>query len=97
MQSANCTSHFKIEIVYLAASGLSCSILYFQNAKSLLAAYGIYLPDQGLNLDPLYWELRVLATGTAREIPLPAIYRRDLSIWASWYPWGLLQPIPCRF
>ena len=63
MKLANCTNHFKKEIVYVAASGLSCSILYFQNAKSLLATCRIYLPDQGLNLDPLCWELRVLATG----------------------------------
>ena len=29
----------------------------------LFAACGIQFPDQGLNLGPLYWEHRVLATG----------------------------------
>ena len=29
----------------------------------LVAAYGIWFPDQGLNLGPLHWEPGVLATG----------------------------------
>ena len=32
--------------------------------KMLVAAYGIQFPDQGSNLDPLLWELGVLATGS---------------------------------
>ena len=31
--------------------------------KLLVAACGIYFPDQGLNLGPLHWESGVLATG----------------------------------
>ena len=31
--------------------------------ERLVAACGIQFPDQGLNLGPLQWELRVLATG----------------------------------
>ena len=31
--------------------------------KLLVAACGIYFPDQGLNPGPLHWDSRVLATG----------------------------------
>ena len=33
----------------------------------LVAACGIYFPDQGWNLGPLYWELEVLAIGPPRK------------------------------
>ena len=31
--------------------------------ETLFVAYGIWVPDQGLNSGPLLWEHRVLATG----------------------------------
>ena len=39
------------------------------HADSLVVAYGIWFPDQGLNPGPLYWEYRVLATGSPRRSP----------------------------
>ena len=33
----------------------------------LITAYGILFPDQGSNLGPLHWELRVLTTGPAEK------------------------------
>ena len=49
--------------IYLAVLGLSCSTASLVAASEhLIEAYGIYFPDQGLNLDPpLHWERRVLA------------------------------------
>ena len=50
----------------LSLGFLSCSIdlcSCFGHAGSLLAACGIYFPDQGLNPGPLHWEHRVLTTG----------------------------------
>ena len=35
-----------------------------QHTGSLIVACGIWFPDQGLNLGPLHWECRVLATGS---------------------------------
>ena len=34
-----------------------------QHVESLVVVCGIYFPDQRLNLGPLHWEHRVLATG----------------------------------
>ena len=51
--------------VYFTAPGLSCGM------KDLLVVVcGIYFPDQGSNLDPRHWELRVLATGTVAKYHL---------------------------
>ena len=44
--------------IYFAALGLSCGM-----NDLLVVVCGIYFPDQGSNLGPLHWELRVLATG----------------------------------
>ena len=58
--------------IYLALLGLSCGTgeLQWQHVGSLvaacellIAACGIQFPDQGLNLGPLHWELRVVTTG----------------------------------
>ena len=40
--------------------------MYLFDCAVLVAACGIYFPDQGLNSTPLHWEAGVLATG-ARE------------------------------
>ena len=37
---------------------------------ALVAAGGIQFPDKGSNLGPLYWEGRVLAHWTTREVPM---------------------------
>ena len=37
----------------------------FVGAYRIFAAHGIWFPEQGLNLGPLYWEPGVLATGPA--------------------------------
>ena len=42
--------------------GIACELL--------VAACGIYFPDQGLNLGSLPWELRVLATAPQRKSPV---------------------------
>ena len=39
-----------------------CSRSQLQNVGSLVEARGIQFPDQGLNLGPLHWEHRILAT-----------------------------------
>ena len=48
--------------MYLTALGLSCDMwgVFF---VVVVAACGIWLPDQGLNSGPLLWELGVLTTG----------------------------------
>ena len=48
----------------MAAQGLSCSTedLWLQHEHLLVVACGIQFPDQGSNLGPMHWELRVLAT-----------------------------------
>ena len=56
--------------IYLAALGVSCDTLFFVEVgrifscsiKLLLAACGIYFPDQGSNLGPSRWEHGFLAT-----------------------------------
>ena len=52
---------------YLTMPGLSCDTQYLrfllQHAGSLVAACGIYFPNQGLIPGPLHWECGVLATG----------------------------------
>ena len=48
----------KYLFIYLAALGLSCGM-----QESLVVAHGIQFPDQGSNLGPLHWALKVLATG----------------------------------
>ena len=42
-----------------------------QHTGSVLAACGILLPDQGLNLGPLHWECS-LSHWNTREVPLAA-------------------------
>ena len=65
---------------YLATPGLSCGTGHLwsllRHASSLVvacellvAACGIYFPNQGLNLGPLHWECRVLATGPPGKSP----------------------------
>ena len=51
--------------IYLAEPGLSCSMraLLVAACRLLVASCGIQFPDQGLNPDPLHWELTVLTTG----------------------------------
>ena len=39
----------------------------------LVAAHGVYFPDQGSNLGPLHWEPKVLATGPPGKSP-PCIF-----------------------
>ena len=38
--------------------------------KLLVAACGIWFPDQELNPGPLHWERGVLASWTTREVPI---------------------------
>ena len=52
--------------IYLAVLGPSCGMPDLQ-----LQACGIQFPDQGLNLGPLHWEHRILATGP-QESPCPS-------------------------
>ena len=44
--------------ISLATLGLSCGM-----QDLLVAACGIWFPDHGSNLGPLYWEHGILATG----------------------------------
>ena len=72
--------------------GLSCSIWDLQSSlqpvEPLVAAHGIYFPDQGLNLGRLPWECGVLATEppTYREAPTytnyTCIFTRVVSFYA---------------
>ena len=63
-------SFFKI-FIYWAAPGLGGSTRdlpsSLQQVRPLVAAYGIWFPDQGLNLGPLHWKCRVLATGPTEQ------------------------------
>ena len=63
-------------LIYLAALGPSCVMWDLRSflcdagsllvaCKHLIAACGFCVPDQGLNLHPLYWEHRALAIGQA--------------------------------
>ena len=57
------------------------------------AACRIYFPDKGLNLDPLHWEYRVLATGQLRIsleafLLIPGFCKSQF----SWLLWLLLLP-----
>ena len=70
--SVICLFILKYIFIYLAVPGLICSMqdLYLWHANSLVApcdllavACGIYFPNQGLNLGPIHWELKVLSTG----------------------------------
>ena len=58
-------------VIYLASPGLSCSMQdlpsSLRHAGSLVAACGIWFPDQGSNPDALGWGHRALAT---REVPV---------------------------
>ena len=65
----------------LAAQGLSCGMwdlpFWLQHAGSqvvarevLVEVCRIWLPDQGWNLNPLSWELRVLAI---RDVPYSGV------------------------
>ena len=53
--------------------------------KNSVAACGIYLYDQGLNLGPLHWTHDVLATGPARK--------SLLWIFFNWWPFGMVWVI----
>ena len=46
---------FKNKLIYLVALGLSCTAA----CELLVAACGIYFPDQESNLGPLLWELNL--------------------------------------
>ena len=51
-----------------------CSFLWHVGSlvlawEFLVAVYGIWFPDQGLNLIPLHWEHSVLATGPPEKSP----------------------------
>ena len=66
----------KIFLIYL----FGCTGSWLQHAGSLVmvcqllsAACGIQFPDQGLNLGPLHWELRVPATGPPERSPADII------------------------
>ena len=41
--------------------------MYLFDCAVLVAACGIYFPDQGLNSTPLHWEAGVLATGAQEK------------------------------
>lgn len=49
---------FKYLFTYLALPYLSCG-----KRSILVAVYGVWFPNQGLNPGPLHWEHRVLAIG----------------------------------
>ena len=51
----------------------------------LVVACGIYFLDQGLNLDPVYWEHRVLAIGPPGKF----------QVLPSYGDFALLTLIPC--
>ena len=54
-----------------------------RHSGPLVAASGIYFPDQGLNLGPLRWELGVLATGHQGSLNLTWVVRLELSFWCN--------------
>ena len=77
--------------VYLAEANLVLVPLFFATQfipflkylfvwlyQVLLAACEILFPDQGLNLGPLHWELRVLVTGP-QEKSQPGLLLMDIS------------------
>ena len=48
--------------------------LSLRHVNSLVAACGIWFPDQGLDLGPLHWEHGVLATGSpGKSLPWPLL------------------------
>ena len=77
--------HFYFTLfTYLAAPGLSCGTQDLPSSlrcvgslvvacRPLVVACGIWLPGQGLNLGPLYWEGEVLATGPSEKSPASSL------------------------
>ena len=62
-----CRVLVEVRKIFLLASWL-------QFADSLVAACGIWFPDQGLNLGPLRWEHGVLDTGSpGKSLPWPLL------------------------
>ena len=49
----------------------------------LVAAYGIWFPDQGLNLGPLHWEPGVLATGPPGKSRQHQVFSTQTSLWSN--------------
>ena len=57
--------------------------------QALVATCGVWFPDWGLNLVPLHWKCRVLATRRADEslplpldLPLPTV---EVALWEGWF------------
>ena len=67
------------KIIYL----LGCAGSYFQHEGSLIVVYGIWVPDQGLNLGCLHWEHEVLTTWTPETpfVSFFAIFKFKMIIW----------------
>ena len=73
MPSSAVSSFPNIYFTYLAALSLSCGVWDL--------SCGIYFPELGSNLVPLYWELGVLATGPpGKSLFLPFSWKISLTL-----------------
>ena len=61
----------------------SCNESPLWHVESVVAARGIYFPNQGLNLGPLCWDCRVLATGPPGKSPGKGKFKGN--IWGAGY------------
>ena len=59
----------------------------------LVAAHGVYFPDQGSNLGPLHWEPKVLATGPPGKSP-PCIFYFSVFLSTSKFVLGDREKCP---
>ena len=61
---------------------MACRIFESQAQRYFVAARGILVPDQGLNLHPLHWEHRVLTTGPPGKSlnTTPLIFKNRYSV-----------------
>ena len=60
----------QLEPFYLLVLFLKILIYLFRLGRVLVAACGIWFPDQRLNLGPLHWERGVLPTGPPGKSPV---------------------------
>ena len=61
-------------------------IYWFGCVRPLVAACGIWFPDQGSNLGPLHWECRVLATGPPGKPQQLSHFCTHICLWPSRVP-----------
>ena len=60
----------------------------------LVAAHGVYFPDQGSNLGPLHWAPEVLATGPPGKSP-PCNFYFSVFLSTSKFVLGDKKECPC--